>query len=93
MPDRDRYYLTTLPRDLFTAADVAELYRVRWEVELFFRNWKGAVRLDEVRRLQHPESLQVAITASILAAVLARDISTGLEQLSQHRASEPGVSP
>jgi hypothetical protein len=29
---QDRYYLTTLPRDVFTAHDVAELYRVRWEI-------------------------------------------------------------
>jgi Transposase DDE domain len=90
---QDRYYLTTLPRGLFTANDVAELYRVRWEVELFFRNWKGALRLDEVRRLRHCKSLQVAVTASLLAAVLARDVSTGLERLSEHRARQPGVSP
>ena len=30
----DRYYLTTLPRDVFTAYDVAELYRLRWAVEI-----------------------------------------------------------
>lgn len=91
---QDRYYLTTLPREVFTAHDVAELYRVRWEVELFFRNWKGAVRLDEVRRLQHPDSLHVAVTASMLAAVLARDISAGLERLAQHHALQSSaVSP
>lgn len=87
----DRYYLTTLPRDVFTAHDVADLYRVRWEVELFFRNWKGAVRLDEVQRLEHPTSLQVAITASLLAAVLARDLSAGLERLAE-QAARPSVA-
>jgi IS4 transposase len=35
---QDRYYVTTLPRDVFTPHDVAELYRLRWEVYLFFRN-------------------------------------------------------
>ena len=29
----DRYYLTTLPRSIFTPHDIAELYRVRWEVD------------------------------------------------------------
>ena len=33
----DRWYLTTLPRDRFSPCDVAELYRLRWEVELYFR--------------------------------------------------------
>jgi hypothetical protein len=89
----DRYYLTTLPRDVFTAHDVADLYRVRWEVELFFRNWKGAVRLDEVRRLEHPASLEVAITASLLAAVLARDMSAGLERLAEQAAQTSAAFP
>lgn len=82
----DRYYLTTLPRDIFSAHDIAELYRMRWEVELLFRNWKGAMRLDEVRRLRHPLSLQAAVTASLLAAVLARDIHRRLALLSHEHA-------
>lgn len=90
---QDRYYLTTLPREVFSAHDVAEMYRMRWEVELFFRTWKGAVRLDEVRRLEHPVSLQVAITASLLAAVLARDISSGLERAAEYAARADAVSP
>ncbi len=77
----DRWYLTTLPREIFTPYDVAELYRVRWECELFFRNWKGAVRLDQVRRLSNPDSLLAAVTASMLAAVFSREIAAGLEQL------------
>lgn len=87
----DRYYLTTLPRDIFTPFDVAELYRLRWEVELVFRNWKGAVRLDDVHRLRHPISLQVAITASLLAAVLGRDIHAGLDRLSADLALMDGA--
>jgi putative transposase len=77
----DRWYLTTLDRNVFTPYDVAEIYRIRWEVELFFRNWKGAVRLDQVRRLQHPDSLLTAVTASLLAATLSRQIAAGLEML------------
>jgi hypothetical protein len=82
----DRYYLTTLPRSIFTPHDVAELYRVRWEVELFFRNWKGAVRLDEVGRLQNPDSLLAVVSASMLAAVLAQGISKALDHLARECA-------
>jgi hypothetical protein len=82
----DRYYLTTLPRDIFSAHDIAELYRVRWEVELLFRTWKGAVRLDEVRRLSHPHSLELAVTSSLLAALLGSEIHAGLERLTRERA-------
>jgi DDE family transposase len=90
----DRYYLTTLPREIFTPHDVAELYRVRWEAELFFRNWKGAVRLDQVRHLSHQKSLAIAVTSSMLAALLSRDISAGLDQISvDHAAQIAAVSP
>jgi putative transposase len=77
----DRYYLTTLPRAIFTPHDVAELYRVRWEVELLFRGWKGAMRLDEVRRLRTQASLETAVSASLLAASLSRDLAFEFERL------------
>ena len=77
----DRYYLTTLPREIFTPHDVAELYRVRWEVEILFRDWKGAMRLDEVRRLRTPPSLEAAVSASLLAASLSRDMAYEIDQL------------
>lgn len=79
----DRYYLTTLPRETFTPHDIAELYRIRWEVELFFKNWKGGVRMDHVHRLRNPTSLAVAITASMLAALLSRDVHDGLERIAE----------
>jgi len=84
----DRYFLTMLPRDIFTPFDVAELYRLRWEVELFFRNWHGALRMDDVHRLRHHDSVQAHVYASLLAAVLARDIHAGLDRL-----AAPGETP
>ena len=83
----DRYYLTTLPREIFTAHDVAELYRVRWEVERMFRGWRGALRLDEVVQLSHPKSILAAVTASLLAATLAQDITRELNALEQAAAA------
>src|ERR1700729_1491542 len=77
----DRYYLTTLPREIFSPHDVAELYRVRWEVELLFRGWKGAMRLDEVRRLQTQASLEMAVSASLPAAPPSRDMAFEFERL------------
>lgn len=84
----DRYYLTTLPRAIFTAHDVAELYRIRWEVELFFRAWKGALRLDEVRRLSHPLSLEAAVTASLLAGTLTQNLTVAINELERLAAAE-----
>lgn len=90
----DRYYLATLPREIFTPHDVAELYRIRWEVELFFRGWRGAMRLDEVRRLAHPLSLEAAVLASLLAAAMAQEITMGLKHLAAAQAAQQAaISP
>ena len=85
----DRFYLTTLPRALFTPHDVAELYRVRWEVERMFRGWRGALRLDEVARLSNAKSIVAAVTALLLAVTLAQDITRGLVALDQAVAFPP----
>jgi putative transposase len=85
----DRYYLTTLPRDVFTAYDIAELYRLRWEVERMFRGWRGALRLDEVLPLKHPTSIVAAVTASLLAATFAQDVARNLMALDQAAAFPP----
>jgi putative transposase len=89
----DRYYLTTLPRSIFTPHDVAELYRVRWEVERMFRGWRGALRLDEVIRLSHPKSIIAAVTASLLAATLAQDITLELNGLEETSAASAAFPP
>jgi putative transposase len=83
----DRYYLTTLPRGLFTPHDIAELYRVRWEVERFFRGWRGALRLDDVLRLQNEQSLDAVVTASLLAAALAHDLTEIVNDLAERQAA------
>jgi len=87
----DRYYLTTLARELFTPHDIAELYRMRWEIELFFRGWKGALRLEEVRRLQNEDSLEVMLTASLLASTLAQQLTVAINEL--ERLAFEAISP
>lgn len=49
--------------------------------QLFFRNWKGGVRLDQVNRLRNPDSMLAAVHASLLAAIVSREIAAGLERL------------
>ena len=77
----DRWYITTLPREIFTAHDVAEIYRVRWEIELYFRHWRGSTRLDEVRRLKDPVALEVAVLSSLPASMLSHEIHDALDRL------------
>lgn len=84
----DRYYLTTLSRTEFTPQEVAELYRLRWEIELFFRGLKGAVRLDEVRRLENEGSMQAVVYGTLVAGLLAHGITARLNALASETPSD-----
>jgi IS4 transposase len=41
-------YLTNLDREAYSAPDIAQLYRARWEIELLFKELKSRFGLDEI---------------------------------------------
>lgn len=60
---------TNLPAERFTAAEVAVLYRVRWQVELLFKRWKSGGGLGASRGRTGPRVLCEAY-AKLLAMVV-----------------------
>jgi IS4 transposase len=46
--DEYHLYLTNLGREDYSAPDIAQLYRARWEVELLFKELKSRFGLDEI---------------------------------------------
>ena len=42
---RPRYLVTNLPRADFTLEQVCDAYRLRWQVELMFKEWKSYTSL------------------------------------------------
>lgn len=71
------WYLTNLDRDAFPPDALAELYRMRWEVELLWKQLKSRFRLADidsltqhnVEMLMHVSVLAYALTAGVLDAV------------------------
>ncbi len=61
--------LTNAAADLLPAAAAGFVYRVRWQVELIFKQWKSVLRLD-VLPSQDPYRVQCEIWARLLLAVL-----------------------
>lgn len=64
------FLITSLPAAHADAAAVAELYRVRWQVELTFKRWKSIFDLDRLRAYD-PELAKAYIYAKLIAACLA----------------------
>ena len=65
------YLHTNLDRTTFSMAEVSQLYRLRWQVELLFKQWKSHANLHgfDTSKAAIAEGL---IWASIIAATLKR---------------------
>jgi hypothetical protein len=61
--------ITNAPEEKLPSAVLAYLYRLRWQVELIFRQCKDTLRLDQSRS-DNPWRAQCEIWARLLAAVL-----------------------
>ena len=64
------FLITSIPAAHADAATVAELYRVRWQVELNFKRWKSIFDLDRLRAYD-PDLARAYIYAKLIAACLA----------------------
>ncbi|EGZ3066932.1 IS4-like element IS421 family transposase, partial [Escherichia coli] len=65
--------LTSLPEDEYSAEQVADCYRLRWQIELAFKRLKSLLHLDALRA-NEPELAKAWIFANLLAAFLIDDI-------------------
>lgn len=70
----DIWLVTNLGEDVFTADQIATIYRMRWEVEILFRILKTVGRLDQLRTA-NVAVIRTFIYATLLGAVLAQDIA------------------
>jgi hypothetical protein len=61
--------LTTLPESLASAAVVLELYRVRWQIELFFKRCKGLLHFDRLRAFD-PSLVRTYCLAKLIEVAL-----------------------
>jgi putative transposase len=47
--ERYHVYITNIKPDVLSAEDVAELYRVRWDIEMLFKELKSRYSFDEIK--------------------------------------------
>jgi len=63
-------YATNAPPDKLAAKDIREVYRLRWEVETFFKLCKSGCGMDELPRSKKP-IVRLYLTAGLLRATLS----------------------
>jgi len=74
-PDTNDYhlYITTLSREALFPADIATIYRCRWEAELLFRELKTLYALDEFDT-SNPAVVQILLYAAVLTLLVSREL-------------------
>ena len=65
--------MTNLARKGFFPADVAEIYRCRWEVELLFRELKTQYELDEFDT-SDKHVVKILLYTALLSLLISRDL-------------------
>jgi hypothetical protein len=66
-----QYLITDLPRQEFTAQQIIEAYRLRWQIELMFKEWKSYANLRKFNT-EKASIMEGLIWCSICAATLKR---------------------
>ncbi len=67
--------LTTLSETAADAAEILELYRLRWQIELAFKRLKSLLHIDALRAFD-PELAQTYLLAKLLGAVIVDGLRT-----------------
>lgn len=82
--DRPRYLVTNLPREEFSVEQVCDAYRLRWQVELLFKEWKSYANLHafDTQKATIAEGL---IWAALCAAIMKRFLAHATQRL--HRVA------
>ena len=79
-----RHYLTlvtNIPKRRLTAQQVLGVYRLRWQVELVFKEWKSYANLHEFTS-RNPRLVEGLIWASLCAAALKRSLAHASDRVS-----------
>ena len=64
-------YITNIPSDALSAEDIAELYRVRWDIEMIFKELKSKYSLDAITSA-NPNVVEGLIWVGILTLLVSR---------------------
>jgi len=66
------YLLTNVPQEELPTEQMRELYRTRWQIELFFKRMKTILDMDELRTREGPTARSWLLAKFILAILLVR---------------------
>lgn len=93
MPHRKQFTIlvTNVRRRMLSARQVAHVYRLRWQIELLFKEWKSYANLHEFSSA-NPALVEGLIWASLCAAALKRSLAHASQRTGGHTAISTQVT-
>lgn len=68
---KSRYniFITNVPEDRLSTQDVAQIYRLRWQIELVFKSWKSGLSIHKTKRVKK-ERFECQLIGRIIYALI-----------------------
>lgn len=80
------FYLTSMPREFFSAENVSVAYTLRWEIELMWKHMKTGAGMAAIRAWRQ-EAVLCLVHAKIIALALARLLELQVQDATKEHAS------
>lgn len=84
-------YVTSLPVAEYSASDIAQLYRARWEVELLFKELKSTYNLGQIPT-NNPVAVEALILVALISLVVSRVLLDLLREITDRETTNDGSS-
>lgn len=84
------WYLTNLPRARFAPELLRDLYRLRWQIELLWKQLKSRFRLDDVEALTE-HNVRVTMEAAVLAHALSLGVMDAVTTRTERKTLTVGM--
>lgn len=68
-----RWYATNLPESMLKAEWIYPIYRLRWQIELFFKSIKSMLNADQITS-ENEKIVKTVVYSSILASLIASSL-------------------
>jgi len=66
---RFNLFITNIKTEILSANDVLMLYKLRWQIELMFKNWKSIFKIDEIQKMKYERFTCILVAKLILIVV------------------------
>ena len=81
------FYVTNVPMTQWSAEAVGTIYRLRWQVELAFKNWKSLFRIDILKGTR-PQRIQSLIYGRLIVILVVQQILALIVQQTENSRRE-----